>query len=42
MTLDTEFRREMELAMRDDDCLVAAMRALLEQAWAFIKDPMPR
>ena len=38
MSLDVQFRREVEQAMHDDDRLLAAMRQLLERAWAFVAD----
>jgi hypothetical protein len=39
MSVDYEFKREVEQAMRDDARLLAALRALLEQAWAFVTAP---
>jgi hypothetical protein len=41
MSVDNEFKREVEQAMRDDARLLAAFRALLEQAWAFVTAPEP-
>lgn len=39
MSVEAEFRREAELAMHDDDGLLAAMKQLLEEAWAFLAEP---
>ena len=41
MPIDTEFKREVEQAMHDDARLLAALRAMLEQAWAFVQASEP-
>jgi hypothetical protein len=40
MSVEVDLRREIELAMRDEEGLLAATHALLECVWRFISEPV--